>query len=144
MSIQPYLFFNGDCEDALAFYEAKLGAERLMAMRYSESPEPLPAGMIPDDWGDKIMHGCIRIGDSQVMVSDGCAVESDGGGKIFRGFQLTLTVKDEAEAQRVFGALAEGGQVTMPLGKTFFSPSFGMVADRFGVPWAVVVPGEPG
>lgn len=142
MQIQPYLFFAGNCEDALGFYETALGATRLAMMRYRESPDPAPPGMIPDDWGDKIMHACLQIGDAQVMASDGCG--APGAEQTFQGFQLALTVKDEAEAERVFAALADGGQVTMPLGRTFFSPRFGMVADRFGVTWAVIAQGEQG
>lgn len=98
--------------------------------------------MIPDDWGDKIMHACLQIGETQVMASDGCG--TPGAEQNFSGFQLALTARDEADAERVFAELAEGGQVTMPLGRTFFSPRFGMVADRFGVPWAVIAPEEQG
>ncbi len=105
-----------------------------MLMRYKESPEPPPPGMVPPDWDDKIMHACVRIGDANVMASDGC-----GGELNFQGFSLSLTAADEADAKRKFAALSEGGQVRMPLGKTFWSPCFGMVADRFGVGWMVIV-----
>lgn len=133
MLIQPYLFFNGRCEEALAFYEETLGARTLMLMRYADSPEPPPPGMTPENWGAKVMHALVRIGESEVMVSDGYA---EGGS--FQGFQLAVTVKDEAEADRVFAALSEGGEVRTPLAATFFSPRFGMAADRFGVAWAVI------
>jgi PhnB protein len=132
MQIEPYLFFDGRAEEALEFYRAKLGAEVLMMMRFKESPEPMPGQAPP---GDKVMHATFRIGETKVMASDGnCA-----GRPSFQGFSLALNAPDEAAAKRLFGALAEGGQVQMPLGKTFFSPAFGMVADRFGVSWMVVV-----
>jgi PhnB protein len=134
MAIEPYLFFNGCCEEAIEFYKKALGAEVLMTMRYKDSPEPPPPGMVPAGWDNKIMHTCLRIGDANVMASDGC---SDG--PHFQGFSLSLTAANEADAGRKFHALAEGGQVQMPLGKTFWSPCFGMVTDRFGVGWMVTV-----
>src|SRR5207244_11815267 len=108
------------------------GAQVEMMMRFKESPEQ---SMVPPDGGDKIMHASFRIGDSDVMASDGRCL----GQPAFQGFGLSLTVRDEAEADRVFGALSDGGQVQMPLTETFFSPRFGMVADRFGVCWMVIV-----
>lgn len=133
MQVQPYLFFDGRAEEALEFYRSKLGAKVEMLMRFKESPEPMPGGAPP---GDKVMHACLRIGDTAVMASDGnCA-----GRPSFQGFSLSLNARDAAEAKRLFDALGEGGQVQMPLGKTFFSPAFGMLADRFGVSWMVVVP----
>ena len=132
MQIQPYLFFDGRCEEAIEFYRRTLGAEVTMLMRYKDSPEP---AMNPPDAGDKVMHASFRIGDSTVMASDGRCQGQPG----FQGFSLSLTVPDEAEADRMFAGLAEGGQVQMPLAKTFFSPRFGMVADRFGVPWMIIV-----
>jgi PhnB protein len=134
MGIEPYLFFNGRCDEAVEFYKKALGAEVLMLMRYKESPEPPPPGMVPAGWDNKIMHTSLRIGNANVMASDGC---SDGVN--FQGFSLSLTVANEAEAKRAFTALSDGGQVQMPLGKTFWSPCFGMVADRFGVGWMVSV-----
>jgi PhnB protein len=134
MPIEPYLFFNGQCEEAVEFYKKALGAEVLMLMRFKESPEPPPPGMVPAGWDNKVMHTCLRVGNANVMASDGC-----GEGLNFQGFSLSLTVANEGEAQRAFGALADGGQVRMPLGKTFWSPCFGMVADRFGVGWMVTV-----
>lgn len=133
MEIQPYLFFAGCCEEAVEFYRKSLGAEVDMLMRYRESPEPPPPGMVPDGWEDKVMHASFRVGGAVVMASDGC---SDDPQK-FAGFSLSLTVPDTATADRMFGALAKGGQVTMPLGKTFWSPRFGMLTDRFGVNWMI-------
>jgi PhnB protein len=138
MLVQPYLFFEGRTEEAVEFYRGALGAEVTMLMRYKESPEPPPPGMVPPGSENKVMHASFRIGETEVMASDG----SCGGKPSFQGISLSLTVRDEAEADRVFGALAKGGQVQMPLAKTFFSPRFGMVADRFGVSWMVIVPSE--
>ena len=134
MTIEPYLFFNGHCEEAIEFYKKALGAEVLLLMRYKESPESPPPGMVPAGWDNKIMHTSLRIGDANLMASDGC---SDGLN--FQGFSLSLSVTDEAQAQRVFAALGVGGQVRMPLSKTFWSRCFGMVTDRFGVGWMVTV-----
>lgn len=133
--IQPYLFFEGRCEEAIEFYRKTLGAATLMMMRYKESPEPPPPGCMPAGSEDKIMHATLRIGGSAFMVSDGrCSGKPD-----FRGFSLSLTAPSVAESERLFAALAEGGAVVMPPGKTFYSPSFGMVTDRFGVLWMVIV-----
>jgi len=135
MQIQPYLFFDGRAEEAAEFYRAKLGAEITMLMRNKDSPDKPPPGMLPPNSENKVMHMALKIGDTTVLASDGnCA-----GKPAFQGFSLSLTVKDEAEAGRLFAALADGGRVQMPLGKTFFSPSFGMVTDRFGVAWMVYV-----
>jgi len=132
MQVQPYLFFDGRCEEAIGFYRGALGAEVQMIMRYKESPDAEARRMGPDD---KVMHAAVRIGDTVVMASDGqCA-----GHPSFQGFALALTAASESEADRLFGALADGGQVRMPLAKTFFSPRFGMVADRFGVLWMILV-----
>lgn len=137
MQVQPYLFFDGRCEEAIDFYRQALGAQVDMLMRFRDSPEP-PIGAAPGS-GDKVMHAALRIGDSVVMASDGMA----GGQPEFKGFSLSLNLGDEAEARRVFDALAQGGTVTMPLGKTFFASIFGMVGDRFGVQWMVgVMPGK--
>jgi len=135
MQIQPYLFFEGRAEEAAEFYKSKLGAEVTMLMRNKDSPEKPPPGMLPPGSESKVMHMALRIGDTTVLMSDG----SCKGKPSFQGFSLSLTVKDAAEAAKVFAALSDGGQVQMPLGKTFFSPSFGMVADRFGVGWMVYV-----
>jgi PhnB protein len=135
MAIEPYLFFNGRCEEAIEFYKKALGAEVSMLMRFKDSPEPPAPGMVPPGSDNKIMHLCMRVGDANVMASDGhCSGQTS-----FQGFSLSLTAADEADAKRKFAALAEGGQVQMPLAKTFWSPCFGMVADRFGVGWMVTV-----
>lgn len=133
--IQPYLFFNGSCEQAVEFYRKALGAEVEMMMRFKESPEPPQPGMVPPGFENKIMHTSFRVGQTTVMASDGCSAEKPN----FQGFSLSLSVPSVTEANRVFAALADGGQVRMPLTKTFWSPRFGMVADRFGVGWMVSV-----
>jgi PhnB protein len=132
MQVQPYLFFDGSCEEAVEFYRSKLGARVEMLMRFKDSPEP---GQNPPGAENKVMHTSFQIGDTTVMASDGRCL----GQPSFQGFALSLTARDDADAQRLFSALSEGGQVQMPLGKTFFSSSFGMVADRFGVCWMVFV-----
>jgi PhnB protein len=135
MSITPYLFFNGRCEEAIAFYKKALGAEVGMMMRFKESPEKPPPGAVPPGSDDRIMHACLRINGTAVMASDGCAQDKAN----FQGFSLSLDAKDEAEADRMFAALSDGGKVGMPLGKTFFAKRFGSVTDRFGVGWMVIV-----
>lgn len=134
MAIQPYLFFEGRTEEALEFYRRTLGAEVMMRMRYRESPDPAacPDGTRPP--GDKVMHACMRIGDSQVMASDGFC----SGKPNFAGFSLSYSARDEADAKRRFEALADGGQVQMPFGETFFAKAFGMVQDKFGMSWMVI------
>ena len=132
MQVQPYLNFNGRCEEALAFYGKALGAKIERVMHFKDSPDP---SMVSPGSENKVMHSSLRVGDAIVMASDGrCQGETN-----FQGISLTLTVPDEAEAEQRFTALSDGGQVQMPLTKTFFSPSFGMVADRFGVTWMVLV-----
>ena len=134
-TIPPYLFFGGRCEEALEFYRKALGAEVEMLMRFDESPEPPPPGMVPAGFEKKIMHASFRVRGVPLMASDGC----DGKSK-FDGFSLALTVPNEADARRAFDALADGGSVQMPLTKTFWSPCFGMLTDRFGLGWMVTVP----
>jgi PhnB protein len=137
--MEPYLFFNGRCEEAIEFYRKALGAEVEMLMRFKDSPEPLQPGVHPPGSGNKVMHASLRIGENSVMASDGRCT-----GKLnFDGFALSLRVNTEAEADRLFAALADGGRVQMPLAKTFFSPRFGMVADRFGVLWMILVSQAP-
>lgn len=137
--VEPYLMFGGRCEEALAFYEKALGAKIESMMKFSQSPDPVPPGMLAPGFEHKVMHSSFRVGASVVMASDGCV---PGGG--FQGVSLSLAVRTPAEADRAFAALAEGGKVNMPIGKTFFSPRFGMVIDRFGVSWMVIVPQEWG
>lgn len=137
--IEPYLFFNGRCDEALEFYKSALGAEVQMVMRFKESPDAPPPGMVPPGFEDKIMHANFRVGSTTIMASDGCSKEAPR----FEGFSLSLAVGTEAEADRYFNALAEGGKVQMPLGKTFWSPRFGMLEDRFGIAWMInVVPAD--
>ena len=133
MQLQPYLFFDGRCEEAIEFYRTKLGAEVDMLMRFKDNPQPQQN---PPGADTKVMHAALRIGDNAVLASDGRCL----GQPNFQGFALSLTATNDAEANRLFSALSEGGQVQMPLGKTFFASSFGMVADRFGVSWMVYVP----
>jgi PhnB protein len=132
MQIQPYLFFDGRCEEAVEFYKKAVGAQVEMMMRWKDSPDQ---SMCTPTNADKVMHACLRVGDAQIFASDG---RNEGKPK-FEGFALSITAKDDAEAKRVFDALSEGGQVQMPLTKTFFSSSFGTAADKFGVGWMVIV-----
>lgn len=134
--IQPYLFFQGRCEEAIRFYEKALGAKVEMLMRNRESPEPPPPECMPPGSENNVMHACLDIGGARLMASDGMS----NGKPQFEGFSLTVEARDAAEADRKFAALADGGKVILPLDKTFFSPRFGMVADRFGVSWMVIVP----
>ena len=135
MKVEPYLFFDGRCDEALEFYRRTLRAEVTMLMRFKDSPEPHQPGMIPPGSENKVMHASFRIGDTTLMASDGRCL----GKPSFQGFSLSLTVPNDAEAERLFAALGDGGQVQMPMAKTFFSSRFGMVADRFGVPWMIIV-----
>jgi PhnB protein len=137
MLVQSYLFFDGRCEEALNFYRKAAAAEVEMMMRFKESPEP---AQVPPGSENKVMHASFRIGDTTVMASDGRCQ----GKPSFQGFALSITAASESEADRLFGALSDGGQVQMPLTKTFFSPRFGMLTDRFGVTWMVIVAGETG
>lgn len=132
MNVQPYLMFDGRCEEAIAFYRTALGAEVQELMRNRENPE---AGMVRAGTEDKIMHASLRFGGTTVMMSDGhCA-----GQPSFQGFSLTIMPPDDAAGAAVFAALADGGNVLMPMSPTFFASSFGMVTDRFGVSWMVYV-----
>jgi PhnB protein len=135
MQVEPYLFFDGRCEEALEFYKRALGAEVTGLMRFKDSPEPAQPGMVPPGGENKVMHAAFRVGDTTVMASDGRCL----GKPSFQGFSLSLTVANAADADRVFGRLVDGGKVEMPLGKTFFSPCFGMLTDRFGVGWMIIV-----
>lgn len=133
--IEAYLFFDGRCEEAIEFYKKAIGAQTGMIMRFGESPEGRgPDGVSPD----KVMHASFFVGNTMVMASDGYAK----GQPKFEGFCLSINANDEPEAKRLFDALAQGGEITQPLTKTFFSPSFGMVKDKFGVHWMVLVPQE--
>lgn len=139
MHMQPYLFFDGRCEEALEFYRTALGAEISFLMRFNESPEPHQPGMLPPGSENKVMHASVRIGETTLSASDGRCQ----GRPSFQGFALSLIPSSVPEAERLFAALADGGQVQAPMTKTFFSPAFGMVADRFGVSWMIYVPGAP-
>jgi PhnB protein len=133
MQVQPYLSFEGRCEEAARFYQRALGAEITALMRFKDAPDP---AMAPPGAAEKVMHMSLRIGDSEIMASDGRCTGKPG----FQGISLSLTPASDADAKQRFAALADGGQVQMPLAATFFASSFGMVADRFGVTWMVYVP----
>jgi PhnB protein len=135
MQVQPYLFFEGRCEEAMEFYRQALDAQVEMLMRFRDSPEPPPPGAVAPRSEDKVMHASFRVGDTTLMASDGGCSGRSG----FQGITLSLNLADVAEAERRFAALADGGEVQMPLGATFWSPAFGMVVDRFGVSWMVNV-----
>jgi PhnB protein len=132
--VQPYLFFGGRCEEALGFYKTALGAQVDFLMRYKESLDPMPPGMLPSGFENKVMHTTFRIAGNILMASDGCHE-----GAKFDGFSLSLAVPTEVEAKQAFAALADGGEVKMPLAKTFWSPCFGMLTDRFGIGWMVSI-----
>lgn len=138
MQVHSYLFFEGRCEEALEFYKKALGAKPGMLMRYGDSPESCPEGMLPPGSDNKIMHGEITIGETMVMVSDGRV----SGKPNFDGFSLSVNFTDSKDAEKAFNALADGGEIGMPLGPTFFAITFGMVKDRFGMNWMVIVPRE--
>jgi PhnB protein len=132
MQVQPYLFFDGRAEEAVEFYKRTLGAEVGMLMRWKDSPDK---SMCTPANENKVMHASLTIGETRVMASDG----RNGGKPDFKGFALSVNAKDETDADRMFNALSAGGQVTMPMSKTFFSPRFGMCADKFGVGWMIIV-----
>ena len=135
MRVEPYLNFDGRCEEAIQFYKTAVGAEVTMLMRFKDSPEPPAVGMCPPGSENKIMHASLKIGDSNVMASD-CHGQ---GNPEFKGISLSITAANDAQAERVFAALSSGGKVTMPMTKTFFSSRFGVATDRFGVTWMIVV-----
>lgn len=135
MTIQPYLIFDGKCEEALDFYKGALGAEVTMLMRYKDAPEQPPPGMVPPGTENKVMHASFNVGNTTLMASDGHC----HGKPSFQGFSLSYTAANADDANKIFGALSDGGQVQMPMSKTFFAPAFGMVADRFGISWMVIV-----
>ncbi len=138
VEVQNYLFFSGRCDEALAFYKEHLSADVKFMIRFNESPEPMPEGVLQPGFENKVMHAEFSLGNVRVMASDGCNdVEK------FSGFRIALSVPTEEETRRIFNALAsEGGKVDMPLMKTFWSPLYGQVTDKFGVGWMVMIPGE--
>ena len=132
--VQTYLFFNGQCEEALEFYKSAIGAEVEFAMHYRDSPDPMPGVEMRPNFEGKVMHATVRIGGTTLMAADDCVSE-----RSFDGFSLSLALPNETDAHRAFEALSDGGRVTMPLTKTFWSPCFGMLTDKFGVGWMVTV-----
>jgi PhnB protein len=133
MLVEAYLDFNGRCDEAIEFYKKAIGAKVESLMRFKDSPDP---GMCGPDSLDKVMHSCLSIGDTKIMASDGRAT----GQANFAGISLALTADSVPEAQKMFKALGEGGQVFMPMSPTFFAEIFGMTTDKFGVSWMVIVP----
>jgi PhnB protein len=131
VALTPYLFLDGRCEEAIEFYKKTLGAEVQMLMRFKDGPDQ---NMCAPGNEDKVMHACVRIGGTPLMLSDGRAQNNPR----FEGFALSVEARDEADADRLFAALAQDGQVQMPLAETFFAKRFGMTADRFGVSWMVL------
>ncbi len=134
-AIIPYLIFSGRCDEAIEFYKSAIDAEVGMLMRFNESPDPIPEGMIAPGFEDKVMHASLHICGAEIYLSDGMNTEQK-----FSGFTLSLTVPSPEVADKYFAALAAGGQVYMPLGKTFWSPYFGMVEDKFGLGWMITIP----
>ena len=135
MQIQPYLFFDGRCDEAIAFYKTALKAETVMLMRFKQAPDQ---SMVKPESADKVMHAALKIGETVILLSDGnCTSQAE-----FRGFSLTITAASDGEAEKIFAALGEDGEVRMPLAPTFFATRFGMLSDRFGVGWMVIVPSE--
>ncbi len=135
---QPYLFFGGRCDEALEFYRTAVHAQVGMVLRFSESPEPLPPGILRPGFENKVMHAEFTVGSTKILASDGCGEPTQ-----FAGFRIALTVPTEALAEHAFQALAKGGRIDMPLAKTFWSPRYGMLTDQFGLGWMVMVPGAP-
>jgi len=135
--IQPYLFFGGRCQEALDFYRTALGAQVETVMHFNESPDPVPSGMLQPGFENKVMHAAFRISGTTILASDGCDDKSS-----FSGFSLALSASTEAEVDRMFAALSDGGHVQMPLAKTFWSARYGMLTDRFGINWMVMVPAD--
>lgn len=134
MQVQPFLFFNGRCEEALRFYVDAVGARVTGMLRFSENPDRPPPGVLPAELDDKIMHAIMTIGDTEIMASDGLRISEP----TFQGVTLALAVPSAADADRMFDALSEGGEVQLPIHETFFAERFGMAKDRFGVSWMVV------
>ena len=136
MNVQPYLSFEGKAEEAINFYKAAVGAEVRVVMKFKDGPPEMECS---PEAKDKVMHACIKIGDSDVLLSDGRC----GGKATFSGISLTINATSDGEAEKIFGALGKGGQVTMPMNETFFATRFGMVADKFGVNWMILNPKNP-
>lgn len=132
--IEPYLFLNGRADEAIAFYQDALGAELAMRMSFGDSPEKSPMPL-PPGWDQKVMHAALKVGDMLLMLSDGGCADATK----FEGFRLSLACDGEAAARKAFDKLAAGGEVQMPLTKTFWSPLFGMLTDKFGVGWMVTI-----
>jgi PhnB protein len=136
MQVTPYLYFNGRCEEALSFYQQTIGARVECQMRFSDCPGELDPNMVPPGTEHRIMHAAFKLGETTIFAADGCASAEMKPA----GFGLSLQTPDVAEAEQLFNALAWEGEVRMAMTKTFFSPSFGIVVDKFGVNWLIYVP----
>ena len=131
MKVQPYVFFDGKCDEALQFYQRALGAKVNALMRFSEAPDQ---SQIKPESKNKVMHSAFQIGETEILASDGYCL----GAPAFQGFALTINAANSAEALKLFTGIAEGGKIQMPLEKTFFAASFGIAVDKFGVSWMVI------
>lgn len=130
MQVNPYLLYNGNCEEAFNYYVRALGGKVDMMARYQGSPA---ADHVPPEWASKVMHAQLSIDGEVLMAADA----PPGAAKPPAGFAVSLQVEDPAKADRVFAALADGGEITMPIDKTFWARRFGMCVDRFGIPWMI-------
>ena len=130
MRMNAYLSFRGDCEEAFEYYREHLGADVGQLFRYAGSPM---ADQAPADWGHKIMHGTVTIGGEPLMGGD----VAPGDYQAPRGFSMSLALADTGKADRIFRALSDGGTVQVPMAETFWAARFGMVTDRFGIPWMI-------
>jgi PhnB protein len=130
MHLNPYLLFNGDCNEALKFYEEKLGGKIEAKMTFAGSPA---AEQMPPEWGDKVLHAAIVLGDTTVFASDA----PPGHYEQPKGISVSISLNDKAKGEQIFNALAENGTTTMPFQQTFWASGFGMCVDRFGIPWMV-------
>jgi PhnB protein len=137
VEVNTYLFFSGRCDEALAFYQQHLSAETTFLIRFNETPDPMPEGVLQPGFEHKVMHAEFSVGNARIMASDGC-----NDAEKFSGFRIALNVPTADEAHRIFNALASGGTVDMPLTKTFWSPLYGQVTDQFGVGWMIMLPAE--
>ncbi|MFM0321344.1 VOC family protein [Caballeronia glebae] len=133
MQLDTYIFYHGDCAAALELYQAAFGAQIATLLRFRDAPD---GGNAPPDWADKIMHGVFFVGDRAIMVSDG---QHGQPHKSYSGFTMSITADDAQSGERAFNLLAEGGSVLTPWQSTFWTQGFGMLTDRFGVPWLINV-----
>jgi PhnB protein len=136
-ALTPYVFFSGRCEEAINFYRHAIGAEVIFLMHHNDSPDPPPPGMLQEGFENKVMHATLKIGGATLFASDGCDDKTP-----VQGFNLSLALETEEEVKQAYQALADGGESSMPPMKTFWSPCFGMLKDKFGISWMVTVHDE--